>query len=292
MEILQLKYFMHTARNENISHTAQKFRVPPSSVSSSIKKLESELGFHLFDRTANNLKLNVNGRIFLRAVEAAEKELKKAKTDILNLSAMPVGEIHLLILTNRRMVTEVIAKFKQDYPGVSFSIKHDDYYDRSNYNNFDIVISDRQIELDSFERRDFVREEVFLAVNHKSELAGLRKIDFQKLRREKFVCMPKGSSLRDFMDTLFKKMEVQPEIIIECDDPYYTCEYVKMGLGVTFFPSVSWKNRMDERVRLIRLNNGMYRHSYIYLNKKSTNIVKIFADALEFAVNNKARKEL
>lgn len=284
MELLQLRYFMNTAKNENISHTAQKFRVPASSVSASIKKLEGELGFTLFDRTANRLRLNANGRILLRAAEAAEKEFKKARIDMLNLSAAPIGEINLLILTNRRIVTDAISRFKLDYPGISFHIKHENYYEYSDYSDFDIVISDKQIDIGFFEKREFVREEIFVAVHNKSALVQSGKINLRNLTDEKFVCMPKGSSLRDYMDKFLKEIGVAPEIVIECDDPYYIREYVKMGLGVTFFPEVSWRSQIDDRVTLLRINDGIYRNSYIYINRSSSNAVKIFADTLAFSV--------
>ena len=53
MELLQLRYFYESADNENFSRTADKYMVPPSSVSMSIKKLENELGCELFERSAN-----------------------------------------------------------------------------------------------------------------------------------------------------------------------------------------------------------------------------------------------
>ena len=281
MEILQLKYFMDTAKKENISHVAQTYRVPPSTVSVAIKKLEGELGFKLFDRTSNSLKLNTYGKIFCRAVEAAEKEIKKAKIDMLNLSATLTGEISLLILANRKLISDIIAKFKMDYPGVSFSIKHENHAENYNYKRFDIVISDRLIELNSFERKEFIQEEVFLAVHNHSALAALNAVSLEKIKNEKIICLPKGSSLRDFMDKCFKKADIEPEIAIECDDPYYIRKYLKIGLGVTFFPFVSWNNYIDNKIKLLRINDGMYRHSYIYLSKKSSEAAQIFVEMIE-----------
>ena len=63
MEILQLRYFYEIAQNENFAKTAEKFMVPASSVSNSVKRLEKELGVQLFDRSANCIRLNEKGRI-------------------------------------------------------------------------------------------------------------------------------------------------------------------------------------------------------------------------------------
>ncbi len=284
MEILQLKYFQHAAKSENISHTAHSFMVPPSSVSASIKKLEKELDVKLFDRTANSLKLNENGRIFLRAIDAAEREMKKAKIKILDLAAMPAGEIKLLILTNRGQVTESIADFKLNYPNVMFSITHEDYADYENYSKFDIVITDREIDSDLFTMRNFIREEIFVAVHKNSTLSEKKSVDLAELKNEKFISMQKGSSIRDYLDKLFKKMDFEADIAIECDDPHFVREYLKMGLGVALFPSVSWKEQLDENIKLIRINDGMYRNSHLYINKASSNITEMFAHTLELSL--------
>lgn len=280
MEILQLKYFQYTAKSENISHTAHKFMVPPSSVSASIKKLETELGVKLFDRGANTLKLNENGKIFLRAVDASEKEISKAKIDILNSMSTQSGEIKLLILTNRNRVTDTIAKFKAEYPNVTFSITHNGYFDFESYGKFDIIISDRYIDLEMFETRDFVREEVFLAVHKESSLSNLSSISLKNLKDAKFISMPKGSSIRDLLERAFKKIDLTPEIVIESEDPHFVCKYLEMDLGIALFPSVSWKEQISDSIKLVRINDGLYRRSYMYVNKSSSNIVKLFADKL------------
>ena len=44
MEILQLRYFFLSAKNENFSTTAKMFDVPTTAVSSSVRRLEEELG--------------------------------------------------------------------------------------------------------------------------------------------------------------------------------------------------------------------------------------------------------
>jgi LysR family transcriptional repressor of citA len=62
MEFLQLRYFLDSAHTQSLAKTAKKHMVPASSVSAAIKRLEEELGCSLFDRTANRITLNENGR--------------------------------------------------------------------------------------------------------------------------------------------------------------------------------------------------------------------------------------
>jgi len=280
LEILQLKYFCHTAKTQNISRTAQSFVVSPSSVSVALKRLEEEFGVPLFDRGPNSLRLNACGKILLSAVEKAEREIKNARIEILNHSSMPRGEIKLLILTNRSIVTDAMAEFRKKYPEVSFMIAHEEHSEYSNYDEYDIIITDKHIDYGDFECKHIVHEEIFLAVPAGSKPEDLQSVSFAELSNEKFICMPKGSGLRDFMEKHFKDVGFEPQIVIESNDPYYICEYLKMGLGVAFFPGVSWRKRVDDRISLIRIEGGIYRDSYMYTNKASADIVKLFSEIL------------
>ena len=81
MELLQLTYFCDAAITQNFSKTAEKYNVPPSNISQSIKRLEKELSVSLFDRCANRVALNAQGQAFfeteallVRGLSAAEQE--------------------------------------------------------------------------------------------------------------------------------------------------------------------------------------------------------------------------
>ena len=84
----------------------------------------------------------------------------------------------------------------------------------------------------------------------------------------------------DYVYNLFKDNNIHPIIAIECDEPQYIREYMKIGLGGTFFPIVSWQSRIDKSVKLLKLENGLYRDSYIYTNETSKTAVKLFREHL------------
>ena len=283
MELLQLKYFNHSAKTENFSHTAQHFLVPTSCISVSIKTLENELGVKLFDRYANKIKLNEYGKIFLKAVEQSEMIFRKAKADILDLSQTPFGEIKLLILTNRQKVTSMISKFKMKYPKISFTISHQSHDTIYKMNDYDIIITDQKITSERFNQTFWLSEEIFLAVHKNNSLSHKPSVAFNELKEEKFILMQKNSSLRNFSDLFFSKNGIVPNVVIECDDPQYVQKYLKMGLGVTFFPKISWKEQISDDISLLKIENGLFRESFIYTNKSASNTAILFAQMLEIS---------
>lgn len=82
MELLQLRYFYESSQNENFAKTAEKFMVPASSVSASVKRLEKELGVNLFNRTSNKITLNEKGYILSEALGEIFEKLDFAVSEI------------------------------------------------------------------------------------------------------------------------------------------------------------------------------------------------------------------
>lgn len=278
MEFLQLKYFQHAAKTENFSHTAVAFMVPTSSISSSIKKLETELGTQLFNRSANKLSLNENGKQFLKTVDIIFSELEKSRNSMSYIGGLPAGKVNMLIITNRYLVIRKLAEFKKQYPNIDFSI---DFGNDTNFNRYDLLITDTVIENDSFKKSDFIDEEIMLAVHKSNPLSCRKQVNMSMLSSEKFICLYPGQSLRNITDKLFLQSGISPEIIVECDDPQCVREFLKMGIGASLVPSVSWHNQLDPSISLIRINYGIYRNSKIYLNKNASPCAVAFASYIK-----------
>jgi DNA-binding transcriptional LysR family regulator len=257
MEFLQLEYFIDAAKTENFSHTAKKYRVPTSNISQTVKRLESELGVKLFDRTANRISLSEDGKIFYDGVVKGLEEINNAKERILARDGEVGGEITLLIETNRRLVTKAIEGFRLILPSVSIIISHT--YDENV--RYDMIVSDVLPAKGEYEARHLVSEPMRLAVlrdtvTHEKKLADYRD--------KRFVSMGKSSRLYKFVLDICLKCGFTPDIAIQTDDPYYVRKYVEMGLGVAVVPDVSWRGLFSEKVELVDIGD-FSRSTYLYL---------------------------
>ena len=82
VELLQLKYFKTVAKTGKIAAAAQELFLSAPALSTSIARLEKELGAKLFDRTSNRIFLNEQGQIFLRYVDQVFSTLESAKQEV------------------------------------------------------------------------------------------------------------------------------------------------------------------------------------------------------------------
>ena len=82
MDITALRYFMELARLGHMTRTAERLNITQPSLSASIKRLEAEIGFQLFDRTGGGIHLNEYGEIFLRGVATADESLTSSLAEM------------------------------------------------------------------------------------------------------------------------------------------------------------------------------------------------------------------
>ena len=112
MELLQLRYFYETAKHQSIAKTAKKYMVPPSSVSASIKRLETELDVSLFERQSNKITLSEKGHILADSLGEIFEKLQSTVHEI-SSKEKQTPEIYILIQARRKWVTELIIEYKK-----------------------------------------------------------------------------------------------------------------------------------------------------------------------------------
>jgi len=115
MELLQLKYFKAVAEIGKISAAAESLFISAPALSTSISRLEKELGINLFDRTNNRIQLNEQGQIFLRYVNQVFTTLDYAKVELQQSIIQQKHHISIAATTSN-LWTDLVAAFSLEYP--------------------------------------------------------------------------------------------------------------------------------------------------------------------------------
>lgn len=261
MELLQLQYFCSAAETENFSKTARNYGVPTSNISQSIHRLEKELSTTLFDRSANKIFLNEQGKLLYTNVKSALMLINDAKMKLCDNEKIS-GEIKILAETSRRIVTKAIERFQEKYPDVVFFINHSAENESDNY---DLIISDKIFEQKNFKKHSLVVDKLLLAIKKDNPLVKKSRISVKDLENERFITMNNKSSLFRLTNEICHTEGFTPNIVIQSGDPDYIRKYIEMGLGVSFVPSLSWKGIFSENVEFREVSN-IKRYTFAYLN--------------------------
>ncbi len=228
MELLQLKYFWESSKNESFAKTAEKFMVPSSSVSASVKRLEKELGCPLFDRNKNSIILNENGRRFQKTIGAIFNELDQA---IFDLSAMESddAEIKILVRSTRNQIINEIINFNKKFPTVQFKTSFD--LSDNTYNDYDIIVDEENERYLDYERFELCSYRIGIKTASENPLCN-RQLRLSQLRNQHFISMGEDSNLHRILVKACKKAGFTPNFIIHTNDTACYRKCIEAGMGL------------------------------------------------------------
>jgi len=85
MEMHQIRYFLAVERLKNFSRAAEFCNITQPALTRAIQKLEEEVGGQLFNRRPGRVELTELGRALLPRLEAAQNEVRQARSDAASL---------------------------------------------------------------------------------------------------------------------------------------------------------------------------------------------------------------
>ena len=230
MELLQLRYFYESAKSESFARTAQKYLVPTTSVSASIKRLETELGCKLFDRFPNKIALSPSGRQLFHSLHKIFEELDSTLS-LLSEGAKPKQEIRMLVRAMRARITDVIIDYARHDSSVSVKTVFD--FETNNTEEYDIIIDDDPKKYPDFAKFELCSKRLLLKVSKNSPLYG-KPLTLRQLSGEPFLSMGEHSSMHRTIFSACETCGFSPNIVILTNDSqcYRKCLEAGIGIGI------------------------------------------------------------
>ena len=124
MEIRVLRYFLMTAREENITRAAELLHITQPTLSRQLMQLEEELGTKLFERSSHSIRLTEDGMLLRRRAhelvqlaDSVEKEFRHSKEEMSGTISIGSGETGSM-----QELAEIIRDFQEKYPLVQYDL--------------------------------------------------------------------------------------------------------------------------------------------------------------------------
>lgn len=123
MELRTLEYFLVVAQEENLSKAADVLHITQPTLSRQMQSLERELNVKLFIR-GKNFSLTNAGYLLRERAEEIISLTEKTKSDFEGVNQMIGGTISIgsAAIGDKRLLTKLMAKFRQQFPKVSFEL--------------------------------------------------------------------------------------------------------------------------------------------------------------------------
>jgi DNA-binding transcriptional LysR family regulator len=124
MDIKKLQLFVDVAETENFTKTGDRIGYTQSGVSHLLKSLEDELGFSLFIRSKQGVKLTNDAKRLLPSVRSLLAMTEHLQQDIDEINGLETGQLTIATFSSISIhwLPKIIHVFQQQHPGISIKL--------------------------------------------------------------------------------------------------------------------------------------------------------------------------
>lgn len=189
MNSKQIEYTLELAKTKNFNRAAANLFITQPALSYQIKRLETEVGFTIFERSGKGITLTLAGQTFCERIALLQQELKASIEDCRNLNRSydDVVRICVPFRTAIHYLSEAIETFNKTYPNVFVEVTIDSqpnqyqHFLQGKYDLFYAIQSTLTPQKD-IQQIHLYNSNVYLVVNHQDTLAKLTAVTGKHLK--------------------------------------------------------------------------------------------------------------
>lgn len=249
MELNQLHCFKIVAQTENISRAAEKLHISQPSLSQTVKRLEEELGYQLFEREGRKIRLNDSGKMLLHTVDSIEQLLEDALLEMAERNGRAHPEVSIYIGCASMLLPELLHFLRQRNPGVQYRIHQ--WNTESGDQEKDIKILAEPEEQKDESRELLMEERIILALPVGHPLLAKEEISMRDLAGEEFISLNRNWALARSIWQEMERIKFEPKVTILVDNPNLMRELLHDQMGIAFVPAATW-NFFSNREMVMR----------------------------------------
>ncbi len=243
MDINQLEVLVTVARERSFSRAAEVLDRTQPAISQAIRRLESEIGEKLFDRSSKDGTLTFAGEVLLAYAKQMLNLRHSAELAITEMRDLRHGKV--TISANEHTVfylLPVIEEFRRRHPLIKIEVQ------RGVASRIPKQITAREVELGviSFTPNDssikaipVMDDELVFVVSPSHEFASQQEVSVKDLGDQTFVAHNAPSPYRRRVIEAFEKHKTKLNIAVELPSLEAIKRMVERGVGVALVPRLS-----------------------------------------------------
>ncbi|GGF64728.1 LysR family transcriptional regulator [Azorhizobium oxalatiphilum] len=241
--VRQLEVFACAARAMSFTQAAAQLGISQPALSESIRRMESELGLRLFDRTTRKLSLTREGRALVGLAEEVARDVRAGLQDIAARGGRrPRVTVALLPSIAAALLPKAADALRQDFPDVELTVcdvLHERAVAMVEDGIADLAVTMRPAsELLAYEPLGSDRVHLLMRAGH--PLAGRGPLPWAVLTGHDFVALARTTSVRKLVESGLAAADVAVVPRFEVEQIPSAYALVAAGLGVTALPELTF----------------------------------------------------
>lgn len=252
------EYVFEVYKERSFTKAAQNLFISQPSLSARIKKIETELGTPLFDRSTAPLKLTEAGEMYIESAEEISQIEQRMTNYLDNLRSLKTGNMTIgtSTLFAACVLPPLITEFKQKYPDIHIRVIEGNTIsleDMIEKNDLDFVIDNYKYDHLLYSREYYKDESILLAVPRdlpvneglteyqlpyesiiNQDYGRYKPVPLESFADYPFIMLSKGNDTRERGTKLCQRAGFQPNIMFEFNQQLTSYMAATTNLGITF----------------------------------------------------------
>ena len=243
MELRQLRYLVALADECHFTRAAAREHIAQPALSQQIRRLETEVGLALVERTTRKVALTGAGELLVARARHILSELDAATAELQTLAGVQGGRLSVGALHTMGPVdlSLLLASFHRNHPAVELTVREQSSEELAEMLRDDVIdlaflsVTER-IQSRGLQFHRLVSEELVAVLPASHPLAGRASVALTELAGDPFVSFRPGSRLRELQDSATAGAGFEPRIALESNESRRIRSLVSGGLGVAILP--------------------------------------------------------
>ncbi len=307
-----LEYIYEVYKEKSFSKAANNLFISQPSLSGTIKRIEKEIGYEIFDRSTKPIGVTDVGMEYIHIIEKI-LELKSNfdnyinDVDALKAGSISIGGTHQY---TSYMLPPMISAFLKKYPKINVDIieaKSSKLMKYLNDGTIDIAIDNFKYDKNEYEGQFLSKDSILLAVPKKfksNEKIKKFKIEYDDIlsgeflkdsflpiklsnfKDEPFILLQEGNDTRVRADKKLAHEKIVPKVILEIEQQITSYNLTSYGIGISFISDFLIRNvGYNPNIILYKLSKyesdrdiSFYYRKNKFLNRAVKEFLKIAKD--------------
>ena len=272
-----MHYVYEVYREMSFSKAAKNLFISQPSLSAAVKKAEAQIGFPVFDRSTNPIRLTELGEEYIRSVENimdVEKRFSNYVEDLRGLKsgAIAIGGTNLFV---SYVLPPLLSRFTEQYPFIHVNLVEAttaQLEERLFAGFLDLLIDNQSVDASIYEKTFFCEEHLLLAVpshfpsnerlkgyalslsdvkNGRHLEASVPPVPLEAFREDAFLLLKSGNDTKARAEKLCRDCgHFAPRIKLEPEQQITAYNLSRYGMGISFNGDILIRHMPDDH-RLI-----------------------------------------
>lgn len=219
MTFEQLDYFITAVESDTFFDAAETLHITQSTLSKQMKKMESELGLTLWDRSRRSARLTPAGEAFYQEAKTLSRQYHKTLIKMQKLQEKVSQELHIgtLPFLAQYNITERIRQFQISHPEIKLKlseVEEKDLLTGLTNDSFDFVIARKSmISMNDYCFHVIAQDTLCVILPETHPLAKHSVLSIEDIKMENFILMHPYTSIYQLCEKLFTDASIHPNIV-------------------------------------------------------------------------------